>query len=121
MNGGQGLVRNSPTRGRRASLTSVPDGYHRTELGVIPAEWSVCSVGELFDYLRTASNSRADLDDTGDTAYIHYGDIHTRFNHFIDFSRDNVPRLSAGTQTTATQLRDGDLIVADASEDESGH
>ena len=120
MDRGQGLVCNSPTRGRRAPLTSVPDGYQRTDLGVIPAEWSICSVGELFDCLITASKPRADLDDTGDTAYVHYGDIHTRFNHFIDFSRDNVPRLSAGTHTTATQLRNGDLIVADASEDESG-
>ena len=77
MNGGQGLVCNSPTRGRRARLTSVHDGYQRTELGLIPAEWSVCSNGALFDFLRAASNSRADLDDTGDLAYVHYGDIHT--------------------------------------------
>ena len=87
---------------------------------MFPAEWSVCSVGELFDCLRTASNSRAELDDTGDVAYVHYGDIHTRFNHFIDFTRESVPRLSADRSVTAALLRDGDLIVADASEDESG-
>jgi len=39
-----------------------------TELGLIPAEWSTCSIGELFDFLRTASNSRTDLDNTGDIA-----------------------------------------------------
>ena len=98
----------------------VPEGYKRTEVGVIPIDWSMFSIGELFDYLRTASNSRADLGDTGVVAYVHYGDIHTRFHHFIDFSRDNVPRLLAGKSATATRLRDGDLIVADASEDETG-
>ena len=95
-------------------------GYKRTEVGVIPEDWSVFSIGELFDYLRTASNSRSDLGDAGVVAYVHYGDIHTRFHHFIDFSRDNVPRLLADKSVTAAWLRDGDLIVADASEDEAG-
>ena len=103
-----------------APLDCVLDGYERTELGLIPAEWSVCSIGELFDFLRTASNSRADLDNTGNTAYVHYGDIHTRFNHFVDFSCDDIPSLAAGTIVTAPLLRNGDLIVADASEDASG-
>ena len=95
-------------------------GYKQTEVGVIPSEWSVFTIGELFEYLRTATNSRADLGDVGVVAYVHYGDIHTRFNHFIDFSRDNVPRLLPGKNVTATRLRDGDLIVTDASEDETG-
>ena len=99
---------------------SVSHGYQLAELGLIPAEWSICSIGELFGFLRTASNSRADLDNTGDIAYVHYGDIHTRFNHFIDFTCDDVPRLSAEIRVTATLLSNGDLIVADASEDEAG-
>ena len=120
MNRRQGKACSSPPGRPLTPFASVPEGYQRTELGLFPAEWSVYSIGELFDYLRTASNSRADLDGTGDTAYVHYGDIHTRFNHFIDFSRDSVPRLSADTSVTAAFLRNGDLIVADASEDESG-
>ncbi len=105
---------------RCAPGTHVSDGYKRTEVGVIPTNWSVFSLAELFYYLRTASNSRSDLGDTGVVAYVHYGDLHTRFRHFIDFSRENVPRLLVGTSVTATRLRDGDLIVADASEDEVG-
>ena len=95
-------------------------GYKQTTVGVIPNDWSVCSIGELFDYLHTASNSRADLGHTGTVLYVHYGDIHTRFHHFIDFFRDEVPHLLANKSVTATRLRDGDLIVADASEDEAG-
>ncbi len=95
-------------------------GYKQTTVGVIPNDWSVFSIGELFDYLHTASNSRADLGHTGTVLYVHYGDIHTRFHHFIDFFRDEVPHLLANKSVTATRLRDGDLIVADASEDEAG-
>ncbi len=120
MNSGRGIKGSALGNGRRALAEEVPVGYKRTEVGVIPEDWSVFSIDELFDYLRTASNSRADLGDTGVVAYVHYGDIHTRFHHFIDFSRDNVPRLLAGKSVTATRLRDGDLIVADASEDEAG-
>ena len=96
-------------------------GCQRTEVENTPADWSVFSIGDLFTYLRTASNSRADLGSTGEVAYVHYGDIHTRFHHhFVDFSYHRVPRLSNSRVSTATRLRDGDLIVADASEDEDG-
>ncbi len=98
----------------------APIGYKHTEVGVIPTDWSVFSIGELFDYLPTASNSRADLGHTGTVSYVHYGDIHTRFHHFIDFCSDEVPRLLANKNVTVPRLRDGDLIVADASEDEAG-
>ena len=105
---------------RRAPLDGLLDDYQPTDLGLIPVEWSVCSTDDLFVFLRTASNSRADLDNAGDIAYVHYGDIHTHFDHFIDFIRDNVPRLSTNTNVSAAQLRNGDLILADASEDEPG-
>ncbi len=99
---------------------AVPTGYKRTEVAVIPNDWSLPTVGAVFDALKTASNSRSDLDGTGDIAYIHYGDIHTKWNHFVDFGVVDVPRLSLAITPTASTLKDGDLIVADASEDEAG-
>ena len=98
----------------------VYSGFRQSEIRMIPSDWSVYPIGELFDYMRTASNSRADLGHTGTVSYVHYGDIHTRFDHFIDFDHDEIPRLVDNKQTIATRLRDGDLIVADASEDEAG-
>ena len=92
-----------------------------TEIGAIPINWKDFSINDLFVYRRTASNSRADLGGTGSIAYVHYGDIHMRFHdHFVDFSRDSVPYLLSDGSLTATRLREGDLIVADASEDEAG-
>ena len=91
-----------------------------TELHAIPEDWEVATIEQLFNFERTASNSRSDLDDAGDVAYVHYGDLHTRFSHFVDFSRAQLPHLSEPLEVTATLLRDGDLVVADASEDEAG-
>ena len=100
--------------------TAGSSEYENLGIDTIPSGWFVDSVGALFDFLCTAANSRADLRDAGTVAYVHYGDIHTRFHHFIDFSRDFLPSLSENKSVRASRLRDGDLIVADASEDESG-
>ena len=100
--------------------TAGSSAYENLGIDMIPSGWFVASVGALFEFLRTAANSRADLGDAGSVAYVHYGDIHTRFHHFIDFSRDLLPTLSENKSVRASRLRDGDLIVADASEDEAG-
>ena len=99
---------------------SMSSGYRQSDIGVIPNDWAVFSIREIFDYMRTASNSRSDLGYTGTVSYVHYGDIHVRLNHFIDFNLHEIPCLSDNNNTTATRLRDGDLIVADASEDITG-
>ncbi len=100
--------------------SDAPSGYKRTEIGVIPEDWEVTTIHDLFDFLRTASISRAELSDTGDVAYIHYGDIHTRWNYVLDFSVTEIPLVNKGKIGLAVYLRDGDLIIADASEDEVG-
>ena len=110
---------NKPMTARTCGEEDMRFGYKRTEVGVIPEDWDLVSVEQLFTFHRTASNSRADLDNSGIVAYVHYGDLHTRFDHYIDFSRNHLPRLSESRcrHLTATLLRDGDLVVADASED----
>jgi type I restriction enzyme S subunit len=100
-----------------SKTSAVPQGYKMTELGVLPKDWDVTTFGNVFDFLSTANNSRADLSDDGEIKYIHYGDIHTQWSNFVDFSTASIPALSATKTPTATLLRDGDLIVADASED----
>jgi type I restriction enzyme S subunit len=83
-------------------------------------EWDERLLGDVFDFHSTANNSRADLSNSGDTFYIHYGDIHTKFHICIDFSKDDVPRIQSGKYGKASLLKNGDLIVADASEDTDG-
>ena len=82
--------------------------------------WEVKTFGNVFDYHSTATNSRSDLKDDGDTFYIHYGDIHTRFHNHLDFRVDQPPRIDRQRCENATLLHNGDWIMADASEDFDG-
>jgi len=95
-------------------------GTKRTEVGVIPEDWDVRRIEELFDFLSNSSCSRSDLTEDGEVFYIHYGDIHTKWDYMLDFSSVAVPRIKAEKVHNATPLRDGDLVLVDASEDEEG-
>lgn len=95
-------------------------GYKRTELGEIPEDWDVKSYGDIFDFFTTATNSRSDLSDKGSHYYIHYGDIHTEFDYVVDFDSSVIPRIQSERISSASLLKDGDLLMADASEDYEG-
>lgn len=82
--------------------------------------WEQKTFGEIFDFHPTATNSRADLYSGGNVAYIHYGDIHTRFHSHLDFSKVNTPRIDREKCRNAATLKNGDWIMADASEDYDG-
>ena len=94
-------------------------GYKHTELGEIPEDWEVKSYGEIFTFLSTSTNSRADLSTKGDFGYVHYGDIHTDWNNKLDLSKVRLPKISQHLISSAF-LEEGDVIMADASEDYEG-
>lgn len=82
--------------------------------------WGVNTYGEIFDFLTTATYSRADLSDTGEIGYVHYGDIHTKWSSFLDFEKYKLPTIVKNQLKNYPLLREGDIIMADASEDYSG-
>lgn len=82
--------------------------------------WAISSIGDLFVSLPTASYSRAFLIENGSIRYIHYGDIHTKFNTFIDISKDQLPFIPADLKKRYHLVKDGDLVLTDASEDYTG-
>lgn len=84
------------------------------------AGWEVKKLGEVFKFLRTANNSRADLLQDGDFEYIHYGDIHTKWKNFLDCSKNVLPCIPYKKIKSIPFLNEGDLIIADASEDYEG-
>lgn len=90
-----------------------------SELGEIPEDWEVKTYGEVFTFLSTSTNSRADLSEGGDFGYVHYGDIHTEWNNKLDLNKERLPRISKNIVSSAFVM-DGDLIMADASEDYEG-
>ena len=102
-------------------MAEMKAGYKQTDIGVISEDWDIKSYGEVFDFLSTISNSRADLCFKGDFGYIHYGDIHTRWENTLDLSKNELPELRRDKiKKLPASLRDGDLVMADASEDYEG-
>tara|TARA_R110002049_G_scaffold70521_6_gene182112 strand:+ start:1755 stop:3059 length:1305 start_codon:yes stop_codon:yes gene_type:complete len=103
---------------KQAAMQQLLTG--QTRLPGFHGEWEVKTFGEIFDYLPTATNSRSDLNDAGDTYYIHYGDIHTRFHNHLDFRTTQPPRINRSLCRNAALLKNGDWVMADASEDHDG-
>jgi len=100
--------------------SSTKGFYTHEKFGLVPIGWDVVKLGDYFDFFPTASYSRALLSETGDCGYIHYGDIHTRFDRFIDAKTDTLPCISEEMVKRYTPITDGDLIISDASEDYEG-
>lgn len=100
--------------------------------GFIPEDWSTPEFGHAFSFLKTFSFSRKQLSNTetiDGIRNIHYGDIHATFeNKILDFEIEKrVPYLIDGLidknlfkDDNFPALQDGDLLIADASEDYEG-
>ena len=87
----------------------------QTRLPGFAGEWEVKRLGDYATFLRNGVNTRAELLDEGRVKYIHYGDVHG--SKAIYLSPDNLPCLPVAKAASLDRLRDGDLIIADASED----
>ncbi|MBC8716804.1 restriction endonuclease subunit S [Ochrobactrum sp. Marseille-Q0166] len=95
-------------------------GTKQSELGEIPEDWDVRKYGDTFAFLSTANNSRADLNEDGDVEYIHYGDIHTKLHFNLDLERQTLPKIDRNKLRNPAFIADGDVVMADASEDYEG-
>lgn len=97
----------------------------------IPADWNTPEFGDVFTFLKSYAFSREQL--TGEPSAegiqnIHYGDIHATFeNEVLDFELEKrIPFVKDGliqngkSDKEIDWLKDGDLIIADASEDYDG-
>ena len=94
--------------------------FKETEIGKIPVDWEVKNFLDVFNFLSTANYSRAEVSENENTGYIHYGDIHTKFNFHLDLSKQISGFVSKEKQKNYAKIEIGDLIMADASEDYSG-
>lgn len=95
----------------------------------IPKGWDVLKFGEIFDFISSYSFSRNQLDifnnQNDPLFYIHYGDIHAKFAfQVLDIEKEilNIPILGKVNDLIKEEnlLEEGDLIIADASEDYNG-
>ena len=82
--------------------------------------WERMRFGDVCIFLPTANNPRGDLEGRGDVLYIHYGNVHVHPLPVLDCSHHELPRIEDHRIGNASRLRDGDLVMVDASEDLAG-
>lgn len=85
-------------------------------------DWEEKRLGEIFSYVSTNSFSRNLLNyEKGNVKNIHYGDIHTKFKTNFDIKKEIVPFINEVVDilkiSKSQYCKEGDLIIADASED----
>ncbi|MEN1761719.1 restriction endonuclease subunit S [Anoxynatronum sibiricum] len=85
-------------------------------------DWEQREFKDLFITLQNNALSRADLiSDTGIAMNIHYGDILTKFGERLDIRNEKLPFIaddSCVRKYKSSFLHNGDVIIADAAEDE---
>lgn len=86
-------------------------------------DWRETNFGDLFDWAKTNSLSREHLTEANESGVqnIHYGDIHSKFRALFHQSTEDVPFITENAPlpriTDEEYLREGDIVIADASED----
>ncbi len=85
--------------------------------------WRKVALGETFIYISNNTLSRAQLNyDFGWAKNVHYGDVLIKFGELLDAEKEELPFITdiyLATKYKAAQLQNGDVIIADAAEDES--
>ncbi|WP_046744908.1 restriction endonuclease subunit S [Kordia zhangzhouensis] len=85
-------------------------------------DWERKKYNEIYSFYSTNSLSRDKLNyEKGEVKNIHYGDIHTKFSTLFDITNELVPFIDSDVDLTKIKeesyLKNGDLLIADASED----
>lgn len=100
----------------------VPQGYKKTEVGIVPNEWeSEDTFGDLFDFYGGLGIPRDQLSENG-VPYLHYGDMHKEYFTKASYEKYNqLPKYDTKLKGDETYLiQDGDMVFLDASEDLAG-
>ena len=84
-------------------------------------EWLEFKFKDLYEFKSTNSFSRDKLNyEIYNVKNIHYGDIHVKFKTLFDITKENVPYINEEIDISKISednyLKEGDVIIADASE-----
>lgn len=94
-------------------------GYKQTEVGLIPDDWKIMSIDQIFDFYSTSNYSKAQMLTDGEVGCFHYGLIHSLVDNNYDISK-GVKYFVTKEQSKYEYIKDGDVVMVDASEDLSG-
>ena len=97
----------------------------KDEKGRDYSDWEEVKFKHLYSFRTTNSFSRNKLNYVNGTVRnLHYGDIHTRYQSIFELDRENVPFLNLDINLSSVSedayCKEGDLVIADASEDYNG-
>lgn len=86
------------------------------------SNWITKSYGDIYSFYSTNSLSRDKLNyESGRVFNIHYGDIHTKFSTMFDLKKESTPLINLEVDLSKYSeekyCQEGDLVIADASED----
>ena len=89
---------------------------------VFDGDFEQIKFGKLYSFQTTNSLSRDKLNyEEGKVYNIHYGDIHTKFQHHFYLRNESVPYINGDVDLSKIKAelycKTGDIIIADASED----
>jgi type I restriction enzyme S subunit len=94
-------------------------GYKQTEVGLIPEDWEVKSIDQIFSFYSTSNYSKAQMTLEGDVGCLHYGLIHAIKNSYYNV-KSGIKYYVNMKQAKYEFVVDGDIVMVDASEDLSG-
>ncbi|MBO5485471.1 MAG: DUF4143 domain-containing protein [Eubacterium sp.] len=85
--------------------------------------WEQRKFRDTFDFMQNNALSRADLSSVGgDVMNVHYGDVLVKYGEVLDVKTDEMTYLlddSLVNKYLVSLLQNGDIIIADAAEDET--
>lgn len=93
--------------------------YKQTEVGLIPEDWELVQFDKIFSFHSTSNYSKARMSENDDVGCIHYGLIHAIPNTQYDLT-NGIKYYVSLEQAKYEYVRDGDVIMVDASEDLDG-
>ena len=92
-----------------------------TEIGSVPADWLVVTLGEEMTFFSNNTLSRDNLSEIGQVKNVHYGDVLIKYGSVLNASSDKFTYIDLNkTRLKLTHIaKDGDIIMADTAEDET--
>lgn len=85
--------------------------------------WEKCEFERVFSHVQNNALSRAKLNyESGYAMNVHYGDVLIKFEEYLDVKKAELPMIldeNVVTKYKASFLKNGDIIITDAAEDET--
>lgn len=86
-------------------------------------EWEQLYIKDIFEFIPNNTLSRAELNyNIGNVKNIHYGDILTSFNEYLNTQKETIPFVTnpnLSEKLKRVKLNNGDIVIADTAEDET--